>query len=459
MTNEVIKDGIQSAGDIDIQEITLICFNGVQVDLKPFLVELNLTEDIFSPSIYGNIMLSDSLGLIEKCPIVGEEYIRINVVTPSTDTHIYKTFRVYHLSDRNIVMDDKTQNFTLHFCSSEVFVDTMGKIYKTFSGRIDQVANTIYENYLKAARNIVVNPQTNQFVDSDEKNPLTILNETDNNVAFTSPGWGAMKCLTWLASKSISKDTKSSDSLFYETSQGFYFGSIGAIMQAFKDSKTVAASFYYTPSNIISRPTDTISVSGVQYAAPDLNHEYKIMQNFTILDSFNTLKSNQNGFYANQVLAVDLINKTYKYNNFDYVQDFDKYPHMDKYPPFTANQFRNPNMVTQVAYKSPNLFTGTTMNVNERVAEIRQNRMSLLAGLNNIRIEGTVPGRTNLQAGCVVYFAMPKMGPKDGQDKAETYDMYMSGLYLISCIRHKINLYRHTMNLEMVKDSFATQLA
>lgn len=458
MATETINDGVQAAGDIDIADLTLITMNGTQIDLKPFLIELNITEDIFSTSLYGNIMLTDSIGIMEHGPIIGEEYLRVDVGTPGMDARISKTFRVYNVSDRNVIIDDKTQTFILHFCSPEVIVDTMAKIYKTFSGRVDEVAATIYTDYLQTARNIQVNAQTNQFVESEDATSLTLLNETDNQIKFTCPGWGAMKTLSWLASKGVAKDTKAADNLFYETSQGFYWGSVGTIFQAYRDQKTVAAEFYYSPSNIRARGTGSLAVSGVQYKAPDLNHEYKIMQDFVILDTFNTLKANQLGYYANQVLTVDLINKTYKYNNFDYVKDFDKYPHMEKYAPFTPNQFRNPGMVTETVMQHPGLYSDDKENISERVAGIKQNRMSLLAGLSNIRIEGSVPGRSDFEAGSVVYFGMPKMGPKGPEDKAEEYDTYLSGLYLVTCVRHKITYLKHVMNCEFVKESFSTPL-
>jgi hypothetical protein len=457
MATTTVNNGIQNAGDVSINEITLLCSNGTQVDLAPFLVELNITEDIFSTSLYGNIMIADSIGLTENGPIVGEEYIRIDVNTPGMDTHIFKTFRVYSISDRTVILDDKSQVFTLHFCSPEVFIDTYAKIYKTFSGKTADVAANIYVDYLQMARNIIVDTKSNSFVDSTDESSLTMINDSDNQIKFTCPGWGAMKTLSWLASKTITPGTGAADCVFYESTQGFYFGSISQIMKTFNDNKKVAAEFYYSPNNI-RKQEGSVAVNGVQYSVPNLTRAYTIMEDFRIIDSFNTLKSNQNGYYANQLLAVDLTHKSYQYNNFDYVQDFAKYPHMDTYPPFTTNQFRNPNMVTQVAYTTPGLFDGVANNVNERVAAIKQNRLALLAGLSNIKIEGTVPGRTDLEAGSVVYFGMPKMGPKDPSDATEAYDQYMSGLYMLSCIRHKINLQKHSMVCEFIKDSFDTKI-
>src|SRR6185437_7357724 len=350
MANETVKNGLLNAGDVSVNEVTLICTNGKQIDLMPFMIELNITEDIFASSLYGNIMITDSLGIIEAGPIIGEEYIRVNINTPGMDARIYKTFKVYNISDRAVIIDDKSQAFTLHFCSPEVFVDTYAKIFKTFSGRASDVAATLYQNYLQTARNIVVNADTKQFVESDDPTPLTVLNDTDNTVKFTCPGWGAMKALSWLASKSIATGTKSSDGLFYETSQGFYWGSVGSIIKAFATKKAVAGEFYYSPNNIRVHE-GPVAVNGVQYTVPNLARSFKIMEDFKVVDSFNKLKSNQQGYYANQVLTVDLTHKSYKYNNFDYVTQFGNYPHMDKYPPFTTTQFRNPQMVTQVAFQ------------------------------------------------------------------------------------------------------------
>jgi hypothetical protein len=452
-----INNGIRNAGDVSVNEVTLICTNGTQIDLMPFMVELNITEDIFSTAMYGNIMVADAIGIVENGPIVGEEYLRVNVNTPGMESKIYKTFRVYSISDRTVVTDDKTQVFTLHFCSPEVFVDTYAKIFKTFQGKVSDVAASIYQNYLQTSRNIIVNPETKQFVDSDDVTSMTILNETDNQVKFTCPGWGAMKTLSWLASKGLATGTGTSDNLFYESSQGFYWGSVSKIIQTFVNNKTVAAEFYYLP-NTTRIHEGPVAINGVQYTVPNLNKGYKLIQDFRIDDTFNTLKSNQNGYYANQVLTVDLTNKSFKYNNYDYVSNFGKYPHMDKYPPFTTTQFRNPSMATQVAYQTPGLYDNVSGNISEKIADIKQNRLSMLAGLSNIKIEGTVAGRTDFEVGSVVYFGMPKMGPKDGTDKAEEFDEYLSGLWLVSCVRHKINLQRHDMILEMVKDSFDTQI-
>ena len=275
---EIIPTGVQVAGDIVVDELVLIGANGKQFDLHDFLIELNITEDIFSPTMYGNIVLTDSINIIEKLPVCGEEYLRVKVSTPGMDIPIYKTFRVYSISDRYMIQDDKTQGYILHFCSNETFLESLNKVYKTFSGNITDVVPQIYSDYVMSARNIIVDGSDN-LVDSNDYVALNVTDTTSNSVKFTSPGWGPLKCLSWLAAKSLSNQFKSSDFLFYESNKQFYFGSISSIIDAYKSAKYVAGAFYYKPSNIRTLGNN-VAVEGVQYTPPNLNREYSIANEF-----------------------------------------------------------------------------------------------------------------------------------------------------------------------------------
>ena len=128
---------LQKAGSVNIQEIKLISSNNVVIDLEEFLVEINLYEDIFSSHLYGDMFLTDSRNIIDQLPIIGEEYFNLTFFTPGFDTFkIKKTFRVFRLSNRQIVRDNSTQTFVLHFASIELFYDMLLPLYKSFTGKI-----------------------------------------------------------------------------------------------------------------------------------------------------------------------------------------------------------------------------------------------------------------------------------------------------------------------------------
>ena len=122
-----MQTGLKKAGDIQFEELKLISSTNDVVDLSEFLVELNIFEDIFSNYLYGNIVITDSRNLIDKFNIHGEEFLNVKFRTPSfpDSAIIQKTFRVFKLSDREIVRDKNTQNFILHFISVEMFYDIL----------------------------------------------------------------------------------------------------------------------------------------------------------------------------------------------------------------------------------------------------------------------------------------------------------------------------------------------
>lgn len=453
----------QSAGDIRIDEIMLIDRTGNEVDVQAMLVELNLFEDIFSSFLYGNILLSDGQNLIAKLPIIGDEYIRIKVRTPSFEDpdELYKTFRVYSVSDRSVTQDDRMQQYIVHFCSMEAIADALQPLSKTFSGRVDKVVTEIFEDYIQMPRNIWGSTKSSSAVDSEEKSELIIFDETKNSIKFTSPQWTPAKCLSWLASKSISKNSKGANFLFFETNKQFVFASIEQIIDAQISQNLVAEHYIHSPNNIRGQTRD----SNFVYKRQNLAKEYRIVESFHIENNFNTFDNLQKGYYASKLYKFDVITKDYKVYDFDYVEQFNDYKHMETIegrnggPFFMKTTIRNPDAKIMFYPSHPGLYNDTKDNASEIIEDILQNRISLLNDLSNYKIHATVPGRTDIEVGNVVRFDFPNIGPKDAMTmEDEAIDKYHGGLYLITAIRHKINYKKHMMTLELIKDSVQTSL-
>jgi hypothetical protein len=451
--------GTSFAGDIAINELTIIC-SGRIVDLSPYFLELNLYEDIFSTCMSGDIYMTDPNGLVKSLPIIGEEYLTIDFVTPGSVNNIRKTFRVYKIENKAFYTSDRIQSFQLHFSASEVFMDSLVKIYRTFSGSVEQVAQNIFNEYIQSPRSYEIkyddSGSVNGVVESKEQTLLNTTTTALNTIKFNSNGWGAVKCLSWLASKMIASETKTADVLFFETNQNYYLSSISEIIKYYRDNKLIVGDYYMNPKNI--RDTNTpIRISGASYVPPDIGREYKLVESMNILGSFDTLDLTQKGFYASRQIQFDIVNKTYRYNDYDYIDKFNEYPHLDNFPLFSKTQFRTPVESVSISFSHPKLYNGITENANERDDEISQNRNSILMGLNcYFRVEISVPGRSDLECGSVIYFQMPDTGAKDSSDSvvsSDNVDTNETGLYLISAIRHKITRTRYLQTLEIVRDA------
>ena len=75
---KAISDAITKPGDVIITSLDLSIISSEDpLDLKPFMMEINLYEDIFSPALHGSVIIRDSLNLIGRLPIIGDEILTL----------------------------------------------------------------------------------------------------------------------------------------------------------------------------------------------------------------------------------------------------------------------------------------------------------------------------------------------------------------------------------------------
>ncbi len=445
---------LQKAGSVNIRELKLISSNDTIVELNDFLVELNLYEDIFSTHLYGDILISDSRNLIDSMPIIGEEYLNVEFFTPTFEEKkqiIKKTFRVFKISNRRIVRDNNTQTFVLHFASPELFNDMLLPLFKSFEGKISDVAKDIFFDFVAFNRNFDIDSDNNSITNRNENTQLVVINDTANKVKFVSPGWTPFKCINWLASKAIPESGESKNYLFFETNKSFYFGSLEAIFKDAIENNNIAGVYSFSANNKREEGNRNI----VQ--------EFFTIKELEMVDAADHVKNYTNGYLANRLITLDVYNKIYKRIDFDYVEEYKKNYHTsgkgeEAIPNFTLNTPRS--FATNISFYpvNPKLFNNFPDNVSEKMEVIYGNRKSSLLGLTNTRMNIVVAGRTDIEAGSIIYLNYPALGPTSDKDKAvDKIDKNFSGYYLITAIHHKITALDHTMSMEIVKDSLKVQ--
>lgn len=445
-----MDNGVQKAGDIRIHELKLISSENIIFDLRDFLVELNIYEDMFSPSMRGNMVLSDSRNLIEQAPIIGEEYVVVKFSTPGMGINIEKTFRVYKVTDRNIVRDNNTQTFVLHFASPELFSDMLVPVFKSFEGKITDLVKEIFLEYISTTRKFLVS-EDGSVSESEEDTSLIILNDTSNSAKFVSVGWSPFKCINWLASKSIPVEGKAKNFIFYESNKSFYFGSVEKIFKDVSENKNLIGKYFISASNIRD---------GAR--SPDINREYFIAKNVEMIETVDHAKNYTNGYLASRLITLDVYNKNYKIIDYDYVLNYnDQYhssgPGTNSKPTFVNDSPRNPSSYVSFYPVNPKLYNDFKDNVNEKMEEIYSNRKSSMIDLTNLKLMMTVPGRTDVEVGNMLYFSYPAVEPVDKKTESGNEDKQYSGYYLITAIHHKVSKVLHEMTMECVKDSLTIE--
>jgi hypothetical protein len=442
--SDAIQDGIQSPGEISIDELVLVSSKG-SIPLNDYLVELNIFESIFNNVLSGDVLLSDSRNLIKTLEIKGEELLIVKVHTPGLDSVINKTFRVTSVEDRSIIRDQNTQLYKLKFISQEALVDTLTPLYLPFKGNIEDIIKKIFKDNLEIPRTLYYDAD-NGVKQNQTPTELISFGQTENLVKFVSPGWTPLECINWLSKKALPKSGKACNFLFWETNGAFYFGSVEKLFEA---GKSIGKYNYAATS--VSRGTDSVE------------EKMSLIQSVNILNGLDHLASLDNGYFASKIISVDYIKKKRDIKEYDHVTEFPNYKHVagstNPQPMFSPqNVVRNLNSHIRVYPKHPGIHTGVQDNYNEKMGDIYGNRLSNMLDLNTLKLDITIYGRTDIEAGRIMEINFPDISPTSEEDiTSEHLDNKYSGNYLITSIHHKINIVKHMMTMEVIRDSLTPE--
>lgn len=484
------KNSLIRAGDVNINKVEMTLLSGETLDLEPFVVEINIYEDIFSPALTGNVVLRDAINLIGGLPLVGDEIITLDIETPGFSTlgafdrlnKIQKSFSVYAIKNRQLNAD-REQYYTIHFCSLEAALDNVAKVSRKFSGNTDDIVLQIYEEFFKLPRifnskiavdgaegGINETREDSQSVDNSKKYTTLYVADSPHrsSISFVSPMWSPMKIINWLAKRTIGNEHESPTFLFYETTKAFYYTSIEALIDTQMKNNLLYSDFVYnTPL------TDTRT-------ANSLNESFSTVKEVKFLSNLDVLNSQDLGHFTNSVYTFDLIKKEHKHWIYDHGMAFNDYKHMESYKfdsgsntyvkdeekkynsIFPFNIMRSYNTKSFMSTINPGVLDSTEESIDLTPEKFVGQRNSLLLDINTLKLTIDVPGRTDCEVGKLIRFYYPSVGSRNDRTTRESeevlWDPLVSGFFLITALHHHITPFHHNMVLEIAKDSYRNAL-
>lgn len=414
-SNETLK----FAGDVNIDKIRIVTPTGFFQDIAAQVITIHVYEDLFSPFISGSLILKESLDLINLFPFIGEEYLELEISTPTLQSNNIKgKFHIYKMTNREIV-GDRSMVYQLHFISVESLSDLNKKISKSFAGKIsDLVSKFITDQY-----------------DGLESKKAVFVEPTLNNTKYVSNYWSPVQNITYLCEQAVNQN-KTPDFLFFENRDGFYFMSLeslyaGGLFQEFVYDK-------YTRDDLPNGG----SVRNVQ-------EDYKRILDITIPVGFDYIDRIRSGMISSKMITYDITKKTYATKNYNMFQRFDQQNHLNKFPINSSRSvFRN-NAAILTKSKAFGSMTGFG-DVTD--AKSIQERTSLMKLAEANKLEITVPGRADYTVGQKISVILNKMEPISNDD-ADITDKMFSGFYIIAAINHVITKQNHECVMEVIKES------
>jgi hypothetical protein len=450
----------------------LITSATASIDFKNAVAEFAYFEDLFTNTVSGMLLISDSSAFPNILSWCGEERLELEINKPGSNQPPFSgTFRIYNISRRHITKDNN-ENYLINFCSEELVISEKTRISKTYKNtKISDIVKDIAFNYLKI--------KPTDF-------PDTNIEETFGNATITIPNMKPLEAINWLCTMAIVGDTKfgnhsgpdgGASYLFWRNKDGYHFRSLLSIFNTVNPHSSPSTSSYRHPLS------DPKYQYGYWYGLKNTDvpsdfpyDPYSQIISYEILNTYDALESQQRGMFSNRTISLDFITRKYTVSDFDYNTYFNDFlkQKVDLYKTFntlpvvsnavdrlgkTANQYPTgniriyPSTTLQaenefVKQNSPNVYP----NYVENTVPYRLAQLSLI-GINRIKL--AIPGDPYITVGKLVDVFLPQttIDPKTGN---KLKDRFLSGTYLVTCVRHALDQENEFKTvIEVVKDAYS----
>ncbi len=466
------ENNLQYAGEFRISEIAIFNVYGNVAGIATASAELSIYEDIEQNFITGNLTFVDTEDLVNKLPILGQEYLEFKVRTPLKSTYgegeydfTNTRMAVYKCTKERL--NSNTQQVSLDFISTEAIKDSNTKISRAFDGPYDDAVAKTFKNTwgLNSKKKFYVQP-------------------TQGNFKFVAPNTRPTDVMNMIASRAVPKTSIAPGYFFYENGQGFHFRSIDSFF-------FMAKSEGLAPHpEMFEYFADSETARGLNNPRDNPMSQMRTVKSFKVLPQNDLITGQRTGTYASKLITHDQYNKTFKEHEYNYIDDYIRTPHLEKDDAMTDqaeyrglipqahydfNDTETTNTRSQgSAYKYLSDYSDARIMVQSNTANIHnsnmkegykvneyvQRRKNVLGTMNALQCELETHGNTHLNIGHIIRINVPRAGRNKNGVKSTDHDKYLTGRWLITAIRHSFNIADqiHTMALTCIKETYSMPL-
>ena len=481
-------------GDFRAGEIILYSYGGSQLEISGMTAVVNVYQDLDSAFLSGNLMFFDSVGAVNKLPIIGNEFLEFKFRTPidaKGDEEMNATnhrFQVYE--KRSVRSTQNTQAVALFFTSIESIRNERLRVSKSFTGSYAEMVDKM----VKSDKSLL-NSKKDLFIDP-----------TLGTYKYTFPNCRPAEGVRHMTYMSEPVNFKTPDYMFYENNRGFHFRCLESLYRESGD-------------NTRNRPfvafIDLLSAFNPNFSTPDVESESPITKpySFSFNDSYNTLRNTRRGMFGSVTYAHDLIDKKFVKSKLTYTNYYEQALHIDAptgagtvyqgiMPPGPA-EFDDDYTVDDKSYGSTNKhqinrlhaskLTKASSADNRKYMDDYFARVFVVPATKSNHVfnsEGTeldprmtakqnlseatrdyfsmdidVPGNFTYNIGDLVWCEVPSYNAADMTTdnkvmREDVIDPFLTGRYLIKSLHHQIDMIdqKHTTAMTVVRNVFANDL-
>ena len=445
--------------DVTIEKVNIESSFG-KYDLVPHLEELNIYESIFSNHLQAHLTLQDAFNIPYKLPIVAEETIDVAIRLTGDEGDVIinpPMLHVHDLADR-FLKTNQSQRFSLNLVSAQYMSNVHSRVSKSFSGMTaEDIVHDIWANYLDDGHGDL-------YTEPSKREEQCII-----------PNWTPHQAFNWLAKRTQPKDgfgdTHAVNYLYYETMDGVHFKSLNGL--ADPDNLTP---LIFAKSHLATDPAKIESLS-VGFIKAD---------SITYLGQFEKIKNINEGQYSSKLITHDIVKKKISQHDYDGFTEWLNIWHLGQFPPlsnsdteiksghiartsfappfdpnFAITEGRRLSDLTDSAVslypKHDKMYAQNSGHEHDnKVEEWKLRRAAQMVTYDGIMMQVECAGLSFIRVGLLVTLnvASPETTSHGKSDVA--FDKFLSGVYMITAIRHIFNNDKgqvgYKMVLELTKD-------
>ena len=419
------------AGDYQLQDVVIFGQTLPRLSCRNLMLELNIYESMNTPYMSGNIIIRDTMNHRSNMSMTGQEEIAFELRTNDEAESIdFKTFRgrIYKIS--NIIPTSNTEQvYTLHFVSMDAMRNSQTRVKQAYRGSTNSIIADVLTNVLKTEKTFYAE-ESSKFVH--------LLG--NNRYPF--------EFIRMAAKRSISRDFNATTYSFFENHRGYNF---------------VSKSNLFSQNKVEEREPVESFFTAYQKSQVDTPIEMRTLKSFQVTSMQDTLRANSTGLLNNTHYTYDRTNKTFTKDISSYATylnnvGINKSPLYTSTPEIDSKSLTDfPDSTITVSSKDPFVHTSSSSdtqnysNSSDRTADALRGSSSF-----GIRLKVEMHGNSNLAAGDLIHITYPNHEPIISQTDDKTFDVFLTGHYLIESINHRVDNNQYVTTCELIRNDVDT---
>ena len=407
MAQEHVK-GYRHPGDIEIKTFKLVSSTGQVIDLGPIVLEFSVYEEIGAHYMECELLITDSLGLLDDLGggFTGNEILLVSFRSKD-DSLPYRThcFGLHALENR-VRLEEKNEAYTIRGVSVECLLNSRNRISQAYGpSTISRMIENIYTEHFNSHLVKTFYENIKDYSNIRVSKKLSV-SPSSGLQKFVIPNLTVDDTLDMLANEA-DNDVHAPFFIFYENATGYNFSDIAEMVK-----RPAKERYKYELSNFKDeRDTD---------AHAPYHDPFKIVD-FTVVKQTDFLSNIREGAVSSRTMNIDILGRKF------YNSDFD---------PDNSGNFYALNLMTSNFGHDTDPILRKKTPYPKRMNQFLGAKMSLRKRLFDTIIDVTVPGDSEITAGDVIEIDIPVA--TDVADRNGKPDKSISGRYLVMNVRHKM---------------------